>query len=259
MKTCVIIASHIPTIDKLNIGEDILIRVKKFLPQSDIFVGVNPSNCTDEWINVIKKYTPHYEVTPNHLIIKSDSSAYQTALRLYKDNISEYDLVWFLHTQGTKSGLHSVRNTHLNTLLDEMGVVLNTFNDKSIGAYGHTITPLPNYDKLHDWDFMLDRFGVTRVNRPIRCFLSGTMYVIRGHILNHFITNCNDDFFDKILYNSFSEDHTVGDIWFFERDFIHIVDSYHNLTLCGKVVHDWEHGMDMRIYNKLISEWKNKL
>jgi hypothetical protein len=261
MKKLVIFASHIPSDREIHIGEDILKKIKTYLGEDvDIFAGVNPSPSLDKWLTVLKKYTDNIEVTPSELVINSDASAYQSALRLYNNNINDYDLVWFLHTQGTQSKNDKARERHLDTLLYNQSDVINIFNDNTIGVYGHSLVPLPNYNTPHEWDFMLDRFGVKRKNRPIRCFFSGTMYVMRGHILNDFLGKCNDDFLNSLLYNSFGGS-DIGDKWFFERDFIHIVDSYHDYTLKPRHITDWHNSppMDDNEYLRLINTWKKQL
>lgn len=261
-KYVVIIASHIPSIDTLWVGEELLNKVKINLPSAEIFVGINPSSCTKEWIEVVKKYTLNYEVTTDSLVINSDASAYQTALKLYKNKgQEEYDLVWFLHTQGTKSGRHEVRGSHLKTLLEECKDVEDLFkNDSLLGAYGNTITPLPSCWVDSEWDFYLKRFGLDFINRPLRCFLVGTMYVIRGSVLNNFIFNCDSSFFNEILHNPHTNGQ--GDPWFFERDFIHIVDGFTNYHIKGKhIINNYGihlNGLsDQEHFDKLFDNWEN--
>lgn len=260
-KFAVIFASHIPSVDKIWIGEDVFKKIKQFLPEADIFVGINPSTCLSEWLDVVKKYTDYYEITPNNLIINSDASSYQSALRIYKKNIKGYDLVWFLHTQATKSGRHNVRENHLNTLLTEKEKVLEVFKNTEIGGYGLSLTPLPNCEVDSDGDFCLKRFNANFLNKPIRCFFVGTMFIIRGFVLNNFINNCNQSFFDEILHNPHTNG--LGDPWFFERDFIHIVDAYNDLILWPKTVIN-NYGTntkglsDLEHYKKLLNDWKIK-
>lgn len=262
-KFAVILASHIPSVDKIWIGEDILKKIKQYLPTADIYIGINPSNCTEEWVEIIKKYTDNYDITPNHLIINSDASAYQTALNVYKNKgKKDYDLVWFLHTQGTKSGRHNVRENHLKTLLNDKEIIIDNFNtDNKLGAYGNTITPLPNCWVDSEYDFYLKRFGLEFINRPIRCFLVGTMFVIKGSILNNFIFNCNEYFFNEILHNPHTDG--LGDPWFFERDFIHIVDGFTNHYIKGKhVINNYGiplNGLtDLEHFKNLLNTWMIK-
>jgi hypothetical protein len=261
-KFAVIFASHIPSIDKIWIGEDILKKIKLYLPEADIFVGINPSNCINEWVEVIEKYTKHYEITPNEFVINSDASSYQSALRIYKNHMKNYDLVWFLHTQATKSGRHDVRENHLKTLLIEKDEVLQVFKNNEIGAYGHSLTPLPNCEIDSEWDFYLKRFNNEFSNRPIRCFFVGTMFIIRGYILNNFINHCDkDEFFNKILHNPHTNG--LGDPWFFERDFIHIVDAYNDFILWPKnVINNYgintKNMSDFKYYENLLTKWKIK-
>jgi hypothetical protein len=261
-KFAVILASHIPSTDKIWIGEDILKKIKENLPTADIFVGINPSECLNEWVDVVKKYTKYYEITPKELIISSDASSYQSALRVYRDNIKYYDLVWFLHTQGTKSGRHEVRENHLKTLLYEKDFVIKHFKEEpKLGGYGHSLTPLPNCWVDSDWDFYLKRFNLNFINRPIRCFFVGTMFIIKGEILNNFIEKCDKNFFDEILHNPHTNGE--GDPWFFERDFIHIVDGFTNHYIKGKyVINNYGISLDglndEEHYNKLLTNWKIK-
>jgi hypothetical protein len=261
-KFAVILASHIPSIDKIWIGEDILKKIKEQLVNVDIFVGINESDCTKEWIDVVKKYTNFYEVTPQELTINSDASSYQTALRLYKKHLKNYDFVWFLHTQGTKSGRHEVRESHLKTLLYEKNYALKLFNeDPMLGAYGHSLTPLPNCWVDSEWDLYLQRFGLKFINRPIRCFFVGTMFIIKGSVLNNFIEKCDKSFFDEILHNPHTKG--KGDPWFFERDFIHIVDGFTKHYIKGKyVINNYSiqlNGLnDDEHYSKLLNNWKIK-
>jgi len=259
-KYAVIMASHIPYIDSLWVGEEILNKIKQQIPEADIFVGINPSNCVEEWVDVVKKYSLNYEITPKNLVISSDASAYQTALKIYKNKgQKEYDLVLFLHTQGTKSGRHDVRKSHLNTLLENFNDLVELFNkDKKLGAYGNTITPLPNCWVDSEWDFYLKRFGLEFINRPIRCFLVGTMFAIKGDILNNFIFKCNDSFFNEILHNPHTNG--IGDPWFFERDFIHIVDGFTNHYIKGKnVINNYGiplNGLtDSEHFENLLNNW----
>lgn len=259
-KYAVIMASYIPSIDTLWIGEDILNKIKQYVPNNDIFIGINPSSCTKEWIDIVKKHTLNYGITPDNLVINSDASAYQTALKLYRDNgQKEYDLILFLHTQGTKSGRHDVRNNHLNTLLENFKNLIELFDkDEKLGAYGNTITPLPNCWVDHESDFYLKRFGLDFVNRPIRCFLVGTMFAIKGDVLNNFIFKCNDSFFNEILHNPHTNG--VGDPWFFERDFIHIVDGFTNYYIKGEnVINNYGvplNGLtDLEHFKNLLNNW----
>jgi len=259
----VIIASHIPSVNDIWVGKEILEQIRVNLPNSEIFVGINPSPVQEEWINVVKEYTSNYNVTPNHLVINSDASAYQTALKMYKNKgHKDYDLVWFLHTQGTKSGRHDVRRSHLKTLLDDHLEIVDLFKrDKLLGAYGNSLSPLPSCWGDSEWDFYLGRFGLEFVNRPIRCFLVGTMYVIRGYILNNFIFKCNDSFFNEILHNPHTNG--SGDPWFFERDFIHIVDGFTNHYIKSKyTINNYNiplNGLtDNEHYEKLLNNWRVK-
>ena len=85
-KKCIIFASHIPTPNKLYVGKQFLDKFVESFHDYDIYIGIN--NSCDEWAKMIEDYSDKlnifYEITPLNLLINSDASAYQTALRLLK-------------------------------------------------------------------------------------------------------------------------------------------------------------------------------
>jgi hypothetical protein len=267
-KFAVILASHIPSVDKIWIGEDILKKIKQYLPTADIYVGINPSNCVDEWIKTIKKYTNKYLITPSDLVVGSDASSYQTALKLFKENLNDqYDLVWFLHTQATKSNRHDVRNRHLNNLIVNNNQIIESFmNDDNIGGFSSCYSPAPyiNDEKFSYTEKILDKYYNFKYT-PFRYITIGTMYVILGKILNNFLEHCNVDFFEKPL--SVYPDQKTTDLYFFERDFIQIVNRsgyvvksviYQNdylLKVNGETLLDY--GLCEKFYKENLKNWKN--
>lgn len=225
MKNLVIFASHINNPNHISIGKEIINLVNKHVPNNKIYVGVN--NSCKEWFDEIK-YLPHEE-TPNNLLVKSDASAYQTALRLF-DRLSkeeDYDNVFFLHSQGTKSGRHDVRKNHLNTLLVEYdNAVRILHSEEKNGIYGATFSPVTRYSftepNSNDIWYTLDKY-YDFPYRPFQYFYIGTMFVMKYKILKNFLNNCKRSFFDSPLSTVHNKDPNKTDLWFFERDFPQIV------------------------------------
>lgn len=261
-KFCVIIASHIPSYDKIYIGEDLLTRVKLKIPDADIIVGINPSTIQDDWIKVVKKYTDLYDITPDHLVVPSDASAYQTGLRLYKENKKTYDAVWFLHTQGTRSELHWQRELNYTNLLGSIEHILNTLSFPSIGAFASCLAPGPwiddvypcNADKITDRFNKYDKFKYTN----FRYLTLGAMYVVKGKILDQILEYTTDELLNGPLWVYENTDKTRGDRWFFERDFITFVYKLGYIVLTASLNNQYQIPMSVTwfdYYKEKVHDW----
>lgn len=224
MKNLVIFASNIPNKNKLNIGESILDLVSKHIPNNNIYIGVNDSD--QSWLDIVSRY--NHNITPKELLVRSDASAYQSALRGYvnsNDNI-EYDNVFFLHTQGTKSGRHSVREFHLDNLVKNYNEAIEKlYHDEKYGIYGATFSPVTRFNQniVNDnkgiW-YTLDKY-YNFPYCPFPYFYIGTMFIIKFKILKEFLNNCNKSFFSEKLTTVHTPKNT--DLWFFERDFPQVI------------------------------------
>jgi hypothetical protein len=254
-KYCVILASHIPSKSHIWVGEDILKKVKEHLVDVDIFVGINPSDCVDEWVDVVKKYTNNYSITEDRLTVGSEASAYQTALKLYSENVKDYELVWFLHTQGTKSGRHEVRNYHLTNLVTNKNDVLNFFKNKNNGGYSSNYSPAPwiNSETQVPIESVLDKYYNFKY-KAFRFISTGTMYVISGKILNEFIINTDKSFFNEPL--TVYDNQVNTDLYFFERDFINIVSKMGYII--GAYRYQNDYGLNLGDVNTLYKNYLNK-
>lgn len=226
MKTCVLLASYIPHGDKLPMGEEVLRHIKTALPQSDLIVGINPSGMHGAWIELVKQYTDMYEVTPRRLLAFSEVSAYQTALRMYKQNLKDYDLVWFLHTLGSTSHYDSIRHEYFHRLLTDMSEVLRIMNYPEIGAYASCLSPTPALNATEPvWhDKIVDRFhkeGHFKYE-PFRYITRGAMYVLKGQVLNEILLNTTDELVNETLW-VYKDQMEWSDKFFFENYFLDFV------------------------------------
>ena len=215
-RTAIIFASHIPSRDKIWIGEEIIDKITNNVSDSYvIFSGINPSDSTQDWVELLRRQTDYIEITPNHLIVKSDASAYQSALRAYSSQIGKFDIIIFLHTQGTKSGNHRARNSHLDCLLNKYQLAKNEIFSKGTGLYCNTLVPvdLESAGTGGVWN-ALDAY-CSWPYRAWKWFPAGTMYMMRASILDNFLKRTNPNFLNELLLS--------GNPWFFERDFPQIV------------------------------------
>ena len=253
LKTCVLIATHIPNIDKMYVGESLLQRIKLNLPAADLIVGINPSDVQNEWISIVKQYTDLWELTPQHLVINSDASAYQTALRIYNKNLKNYDFVWFLHTLGTSTGYDDIRELHLKNLLDDKDNFIFAKDHRYIGGYCSWLSPAPYLYMDTIYDTVINRFGQFNYTN-FRYLAGGTMYVLKGSVLNKILLNVNDSLLNELLWV-----HSIdtGDKFFFERDFITAVykSGYVLIPICYTNAYQWQVENIKDFYKQNLNNW----
>lgn len=216
MNNLVFLASHIPNAGALSVGVEIFDEyIKKYLPDADIVVGINPSPVQNEWIEIIKRYTDNYEVVPEHRVVNSDASAYQQCLVIY-DRIrkqKKYDNIWFIHTQGTKSGRHDCRRNHMNVLLGKKDFCLERlYSDVNIGAYCYTQSFYGDYDSegnikgASSYEKLLDVYYTgTPKYKSLEWFSMGTMFLVKALIIDKFLDNTSFDIQNNKLFDSVNE------------------------------------------------------
>lgn len=226
MKSAVIFATYIPTPDKIDIGIEMLDKIVEYFSDCDIYIGVNPS--CDEWIETIKLYRNKlnikYQLTEIDKVIKSDASAYQTALNLYKKNNIDYELIWFIHTKGVTSG-SPLRYSVYKIFFNKRNEIETLFKEKNnLGLFmPWMIKQLPK-----NRDYVENNLKHILVGDKFKkCSdLTGhySFYTIRGEIINQFLIDVEPDFFNKNLLTLGVEQNF--DMYFFERDFPMIIEKY---------------------------------
>lgn len=243
MKKAVIFASYIPTPDKIYIGTEFLDYFKEFYSDYDLYVGVNPS-CT-EWIQILNERGIKYKVTESDKVVNSDVSSYQSALKLLKDSNEKYDLYTFAHTKGVTSHAHTFRKEVFDNFLGKKNEIENLFiNNENIGLYSPWVTTCSTRNSIQS---SLDVFLGTSECKNTDTMTQYTFYTIRGVVVNNFIKDVNDIFWDRkitevkypyyrytIIGNNILWDYSseIGssqfnnDIYFFERDFPMITERY---------------------------------
>jgi hypothetical protein len=212
MSVAILLASWPETELGINLGKMFIAAYERNFPDADIFVGINPAPRLDEWLSILEAspLNIRYAVTPKDLILSSDASGYQTALRLYRDTNSSHDLIWFNHFKGVSWRRIDVSETNISLLLDKRKNVEDVFADHpDVGLYALTGWAI-NHGKLDPggpddltsqyYNFSYPTLRITPVH---------TFFVTRGEPVRNFVHNCNSSFFDKPLPNRF----------FFENDF----------------------------------------
>jgi len=261
LKIAIVLASYIPSPDKLLVGSEIIDHIAKNFISYDLFVGCNPS--TPEWYYLLEKYSKNislkWAITPTDNVIDSDASAYQTALKLLKDRSKqiEYDYVWFIHTKGSTSNQHEFRKELCHHFLEKPYDTIRKFDlDSNIGLIGnwlrfqHEITghsssciSLVNktINQILPTRSSYDFFGIY----PLYSW-----YIFKGEIIKSFIDDAQDNFFTENLLSEYDADR-----YFFERDFPSIVNKY-GLTI--ETISQFEHpSITPNLLKKLNRLWLN--
>jgi hypothetical protein len=244
MKGCVVFASYIPTKDKIYIGKEFLDKFIESFTKYDIYVGINDS--CDEWIKTLEDYSKilniKYEITPKELLIDSDVSAFQSALRLLKKTNKKYDVYWFGHTKGVTSGSHNFRKEVFDVFWNQKDKIEIKMFKENISIYTPYIgTTAKNY--------LNTTLPLIIYGKPNKDNLASyyTFWVHDGEVINYFIDNCNLNFltekitsFERLIKDEYGE---KLDRYFFERDFPMI---YQKISNEPKLM-----------YNKIVTSDKN--
>ncbi len=226
MKTSVILASYIPTPDRLYVGMEILDKLVEYFSDSKIYVGINPS--TPFWTELLDSYKEKldikYKVTKEDKLINSDASAFQTALKLYRfESDMNDDLVWFIHTKGVTSNCNEFRTELFNLFLKPRMDIEKLFENNKFGVFNPFMYKINGHDNYIENNLRTILIGDNfKINTNLSCLY--TWYTMRGSILKDFLNDVDNSFFEKNLITLGVEQNF--DRYFFERDFPMIAEKY---------------------------------
>jgi hypothetical protein len=240
-KNCFIISFFLPSKESVLILKEIIDKIKLSFNNVTIVIGFNPAEYLNEGIEMINQYNDikiFYTVTDDKLACNSDASGYQSALKKVRDHKLNCDLYWFIHSKAITTGRYKERDFMIDDFINNKNSIIDLFKEKKfIGSYGDMVIQLATLKPNHKFSTptesgnYLDKFYNFKIKTPFEYFYAKTFYVIRGEIINEFINNCHDSFFDDYL-SIYNENKT--DIYFFERDFIRVVDKM-GYVLLGRV------------------------
>jgi len=261
MKNCFLISFFLPTKESVLVLEDILSRLETNFQDLTIFIGINPSPFLEDGIKIIEKYKSvniFYDTVPSHLVCDSDASGYQTALKLLKDSKKSFDLYWFMHSKSVTTNRSQEREFMLKNFIENKEKIESLFVENGfIGSYGDMLIQLGTLKKEHKFSTptvsgnYLNKFYDFKIKTPFEYFYTKTFFVVKGGIINDFISKCDESFFNDYL-NIYGEKNT--DRYFFERDFIRVVDKMGYVVL-GRVV---SNGISDNRWGNITTEESNK-
>jgi hypothetical protein len=225
-----------------------LLRLSSNFNNSTFIIGFNPSPFVPKAIQLLNKYEEIeilYDVVEDHLVCNSDASGFQSALKTLKNSKRSYDLYWFLHSKAVTTGRHEEREYMLNDFINNKTDIQNLFFENNfVGSYGDMLIHLGTLKKGHKYSTptnsgnYMDNFYNFKIKSPLEYFYAKTFYVIRGEIINNFINMCDLSFFNDNLNINGTLYGKITDRYFFERDFIRIVDKMGFLVL-GRVISNY--------------------
>lgn len=245
MKDCVIFAAWVPYIHRLQVYIDL---IKNKYIDCDIFVGINPnSHPQSESIFRANGISNIIHVNPE-LVVNSDASAFQAALKLYKESNKNYRYVYFIHTKGmsykSEDQWKISRESYFDSFVNKRKECEQLLEPDDVGGCGL----VSNFCwTLHTSDYVksVTNYIDTPYNNVQDVMWLTTHYVIKNECIKYFVDNCKHEFFNTNL----------KDRYYFESSFPLIVE----LT-CGKKRESciyWDDTVKQS-YEKMINLWNNR-
>lgn len=245
----VVFALYCPEASRLGFIRYFIDLFKADFADCRFFVGINPpllpevAGFLDRQRNCLNL---SYAVAPDHLVVDSDASAYQAALRLAAASGECFDYYWFGHTKGiVRPQPNVICDMHSNFWTKRKLIQRWLAVHPHWGAFSPSVTFMPEGESSD----ALDRFcsfpcGGNRAMYPF------TFYVIKGRLIREFLAR-QKRFFDTNLG-------TASDRFFFERDFPSLVWKLGAEFGHVKTYHDPEHPCSPKAYRAEVAQWRSR-
>lgn len=239
-KNCVVWAFWLKNRIQYSFYEGLM---KEYLPNCDYYIGINNDF---DWYNSLLLSSglniKTIERVPQNILVPSDASAYQAALKGYKNCKEKYDNVYFIHNKGSSHYDWQKRgHDYVWGFLQNLKQIDELFKDEQCGGFS-------NWGEINEgvWDDQLNEFYEFKYKKGIDIMWLCTLYAIKGHVLDNFILNCNESFFTKQL-----------DKYFFEAAFPSIVDRQGYM----RYVNNWwarSIPYSNEKYLQIVEKWKKQ-
>lgn len=237
MISIVIFAGYFPTEESIDSGRDFLKLFQENYADCMFFIGLNPADKNEEFINLLEKSGLNFlhDTTPENLIIDSDASSYQTALRLairwfHKNENSKPKIKnsYFFHSKGaTNPTSISIRKLFIE-FFERREYIEKILDSPTIGSYSIFL------GKIKEREYHLNKISKFLDVPYFYTYLYfHTIFAVKGDALNLFLQHCTEDFFSTNLQ----------DRYFFERDFLHMIWGQGFIPYAEKIV-DWNNGFN---------------
>lgn len=260
----IIYSSYFPNKESIFRGLDFLKKMESDFYNYVIFVGIQ-QNTIDEWVELLNEYQNKglkifFGFCEEKLVVNSDVSGFQKALHLFKENkiklkIKKNSSVWFGHSKGVTTNRMEYHEWVLKNFWDrKIEIETKLYSETNYGTYGYHISFIPNYEKSNIVELWKDYSSLIFKKPVLNYMFVNTFYVIKSEILDTLLNNINQTFFSEKIKGI----NGIGDRYFFERDFIHIVDllGYEPIFEEFSPNTSWT-SVNTDEYNKNLLNWKN--
>jgi hypothetical protein len=195
--------------DRLN---DVYLRTLAPLNDCDFYVGFNHST-SKKFISDCLSRLPivAHKICPAELEVNSDASAYQAALKCYKESKKEeYKNVYFIHNKGASHPHPNYINDYMVAFINhraEIERMLETYGGYCL--YGSICSSIST-----EWNDLIKNMATFQYQKPLDVIWWCTVYAMQAKVVDNFILNVKDEFFKTKLNR-----------YFFEASFPLIVDK----------------------------------
>lgn len=253
MRPGIVLASFPVSQYALDLGKTFLNIYEEYFPDAVLYVGINPSSYNDQWMNMLKHSSieTYYNLTPDRLILNSDASAYQTALRLVKEKNIEHDILWFNHQKSVAhADVRCITDRHMDGLMRNRHQIEQLFmNDPMLGVYA-----------LEGWGIDHDKMNAGNEEDYTSRYLEFPYSVLKiATVYTFYAVRCTPV---KILLEQSKKflNEQLPHRYFFENDFCELIFRqgyipYIEKWICDNLGHKLAQNTRER-FDKIINEWR---
>jgi len=260
----IIYSCFIPNKNKLYVAKEFLDICIKLYSDFNIYVGIQKDS-DNSLIELLEEYKSKlkikYSLINDSNYVNSDVSGFQKALELYyndyKINGGDKDkngITYFNHSKGATSNNNEIREFYNINFFNKKEEIYNKlYSSNEYGCYSHYLTLIKNNPINKPYSIIMKEFNNTLSRSVFNYFYTNTIFCLKTFILDEFLSNVKEKFFNNNLLN-------YSDRWFFERDFIHIVDMQGYEPLFKELTVNYNFNNYGQIttedYNNYYNEWK---
>lgn len=224
MNPCVVLACFLPSPDKAYVVAEIFDAVASSLDSPTVYVGIQHGSHADaEQIirSAASGCVTHMERVSEGMHVDSDAAAFVEGLRLLRDSGEEHSSCYFIHTKGITSHNDDLRRQLLGDLLN-VERTTQALSPRGVGSYGPHLTITRSKEDRSLMEHWIDRFGPASWTPCLPYFYAHTIWVSKGHCVQHFLDVVDPTFFTTPVPE-------FSDRYFAERDLPHLVDMLSGL------------------------------
>lgn len=247
-----VFSSFVPNENAYKVAVEYLEVIISKFSDCDIYVGVQVGS-TDEWIRCLKSVALEIRICPvkYNLLVDSDVSGFQAALKQMHDEGKIYRNIWFAHTKGVTAERGQIRSQIIRDFFGQRERITAIMSDRRIGVFGNDISITSTFGFM---DRSLEKLCKFPYQASDLHYLY-TFFVMNGDVLHAFLHDCKKGFFSKNLVKNYGFDR-----YFFERDFPIIAEKYGYILMFERWHQHGSHApVTTQYINELVYQWSLQL